>query len=436
MLAIAQPLFVPLFVPHDFSLPPRYPCCSISPSESRVSTPSVTHNKRSVLWRSIFRIEQVLVTIGFVVYALLVSINQRASLFIIMIATLTVGNLVIPLAFASRRLYVTRPFPWNWVAFFPVQIVFGVICAVASILFLQLTKIDPEPFSFLFTKNGYFAIVVVLIATGVGFGVEEVQRKLKERNQLLEQTVEKGTIALQQQEEELKRAREIQQLLLPSTLPQPAGVQIAGAWQPAREVGGDYFDVIQLDKDRVGICIGDVAGKGITAALLMANLQASFRAFATTEASPEMVCTKLNRFLCANIASGKFVTFFYAVLDANSRTLTYENAGHSPGHLLRSDGTTETLQGGGAVLGALPDWTYQSYTAQLQPGDMLLLSTDGITEAENAQLEEFGDERLLQAARARDGSALEIQRVIMQQVSAFCGGNFRDDATLLVLRII
>jgi sigma-B regulation protein RsbU (phosphoserine phosphatase) len=87
------------------------------------------------------------------------------------------------------------------------------------------------------------------------------------------------------------------------------------------------------------------------------------------------------------------------------------------------------------VLGALPDWTYRSYTAQLRSGDLLLLSTDGITEAENAQLEEFGDDRLLLAARARDGSALEIQRAIMQQVTAFCGGNFRDDATLLVVRM-
>jgi len=194
--------------------------------------------------------------------------------------------------------------------------------------------------------------------------------------------------------------------------------------------------VIQLDKNRLSICIGDVAGKGITAALLMANLQASFRVFATAEASPQVVCTKLNKFLCANIASGKFVTFFYAVLDADARTLTYENAGHSPGLLLRSDGTTDTLRGGGgAVLGALPDWIYQDYTAQLQPGDQLLLSTDGITEAENAKLEEFGDERLLEAARGRHGSALELQRAIMQQVTAFCGGNFRDDATLLVLRI-
>jgi sigma-B regulation protein RsbU (phosphoserine phosphatase) len=87
------------------------------------------------------------------------------------------------------------------------------------------------------------------------------------------------------------------------------------------------------------------------------------------------------------------------------------------------------------VLGALPDWTYQDYTAQLQPGDQLLLSTGGITEAENAQLEEFGEERLLQTARASNGSALEVQRAIMQQVTAFCGGNFRDDATVLVLRI-
>ena len=396
---------------------------------------SVTSKKRSVLWRRVFQIELTVVFTGLVVYALLASINQRASLFVIMIASLTVGNLIIPLQFACRRLYVACPFPWNWVAFLPVQIMFGVICAVSAILFLQLTKIDREPFSFLFARIGYFVIVVAVVTNVVLYGVEELQRKLKERNQQLEQTVEKGTIALQQQEEELKRAREIQQMLLPSTLPQLAGVQIAGAWQPAREVGGDYFDVIQLDKARLGICMGDVAGKGITAALLMANLQASFRAFATTEASPQVVCTKLNKFLCANIAPGKFVTFFYAVLDADHRTLTYENAGHSPGLLLRSNGTTETLQGGGAVLGALPDWTYQDYTVQLQPGDQLLLSTDGITEAENAKCEEFGDERLLEAARARHGSALEVQRAIMQQVTAFCGGNFRDDATLLVLRI-
>jgi len=391
-----------------------------------VSTLPVTPNKRSIPWRRLFQIEQILVAIGFVVYALLVSMNQPASLWIIMAANLTIGNLVVPIAFGSRRLYAGRPFPWNWIAFFPVQIIFGAICAVGSIFFLQVTRIDPERFSVLFPRIGYFCILVVVIANVIGFGVEELQRKLKERNQLLEQTVEKGTIALQQQEEELKRAREIQQMLLPSKLPQLAGAQIAGAWQPAREVGGDYFDVIPFDETRIGICVGDVAGKGITAALLMANLQASFRAFATADASPQVVCTKLNKFLCANTAPGKFVTFFYAVLDAEART---------PGLLLRANGTTESLPGGGAVLGALPDWTYQDYVANLQPGDKLVLSTDGITEAENAQLEEFGEDRLVEAARSRDGSALEIQRAIMQQVTNFCSGNFRDDATLLVLRI-
>jgi len=300
---------------------------------------------------------------------------------------------------------------------------------------LQLTKYDPEPFWIVFERVGYLTIVVAVAANGIMFAVEQVHRKLQERNEQLEQTVEKGTIALQQQEEELRRAREIQEMLLPNTLPQVAGAQISIAWQPAREVSGDYFDVIQLDDKRVGICVGDVAGKGITAALLMANLQASFRAFATADATPQLVCTKLNKFLCANIVSGKFVSFSYAVLDADKRTLAYENAGHTPGLLLRSSGKTESLRGGGAVLGALADWVYQDHMVQLQPGDKLVVSTDGITEAEDKQLQEFGEERLLDAASARDASAVETQRAIMQRVTAFCGGNFRDDATLLVMRV-
>lgn len=383
----------------------------------------------------VLRIEQLLIFIGLVVYAILASLDQHPSLLILMFATLAVGNLLIPLAFAIRPFFANRPFPWNWVVFFPVQIGFGLVCGAGCAILLQWTKIDPEPFGTVFKRVGYLCIVVVLVANVIMYSIEQVQQKLRERNELLEQTVEKGTIALQQQEEELKRAREIQQMLLPSTIPQPPGAQISIAWQPAREVSGDYFDVIQLDEKRLGICVGDVAGKGITAALLMANLQASFRAFATAEATPQVVCTKLNRFLCANIASGKFVTFFYAVLDSEKRMLTYENAGHSPGLLLRDTGETESLRGGGAVLGALPDWAYQDYAVQLQPGDKLLVSTDGITEAEDAQLQEFGEERLLDAARAGDANAIETQRAIMQRVTAFCGGNFRDDATLVVLRV-
>jgi phosphoserine phosphatase RsbU/P len=401
----------------------------------RVSTPAITPKKRYPRLRQVMRIEQLLIFIGLVVYAILASLNQRPSLLILMFATFTVGNLLIPLAFAIRHLFADRAFPWNWVVFFPVQIGFGLLCGVGCVFLLQWTKIDPESFGDVFKRVGYLCIVVVVVANVVMYSIEQFQQKLRERNDLLEKTVEKGTIALQQQEEELKRAREIQQMLLPSTIPQPAGAQISIAWQPAREVSGDYFDVIQLDDKRVGICVGDVAGKGITAALLMANLQASFRAFATADATPQVVCTKLNKFLCANIASGKFVTFFYAVLDADKHTLTYENAGHTPGLLLRGSGETESLRGGGAVLGALPDWTYQDYTVELEPGDRLLLSTDGITEAEDSQLQEFGEERLLDAARAPDASAVETQRNIMQQVTAFCSGNFRDDATLVVVRV-
>lgn len=396
---------------------------------------AATSGKLPSWLRQVFKIEQILVFIGFVVYAMLVSLNQAVSLWVMMLSILTVGNLVIPLAFLIRRAYADRPFPWNWVIFFPVQIAFGFICAVGSILFLQLTKIDPQSFGILFRQIGYLCIVVVVIANVIMFSIEQFSRKLKERNQLLEQTVEKGTIALQQQEEELRRAREIQQMLLPNTLPQLSGAQVSAAWQPAREVGGDYFDVIQLDHKRIGICVGDVAGKGITAALLMANLQASFRAFATTDATPQVVCSKLNKFLCANTAAGKFVTFFYAIFDAEALTLIYENAGHSPGMLLRANGATESLAGGGAVLGALPDWVYQDYSVQLERGDKLLLSTDGITEAENAQLEEFGEQRLLDAARGQESSAVETQRAVMQRVTAFCSGTFRDDATLLVLRV-
>jgi sigma-B regulation protein RsbU (phosphoserine phosphatase) len=385
--------------------------------------------------RLLRKLNQVILFAAFVTFALLVSLGQKASLLVILLASLTVGNLLIPLALVCRRVYATRAFPWNWVLFFPVQIALGFVCSVGLALILQWTGIDREPFWTVFGHLGPLVIVVVVVTGAIMFTVDHYHQKLQERNELLQQTVEKGTIALQQQEEELKRAREIQQMLLPNVLPQLPGVQISGAWQPAREVGGDYFDVIALDEKRLGICIGDVAGKGITAALLMANLQASFRAFATADASPQAVCTKLNKFLSANLACGNFVTFFYAILDAERRTLIYENAGHCPGLVIRGNGAAERLRGSGAVLGVLPDWIYQDFTVQLERGDTLLLCTDGVTEAENTRLEEFGEQRLFEAAHARNGSALDTQRAVMQQVTAYCGGNFRDDATLLVLRV-
>ena len=403
-----------------------------------LSLPNLPADKpRHPVLRRLLQVEALLVFIMVLLYAMLAALGSSPPFFLMLLCCMVVGNVLIPFAWVMWKTISQLSSGWSWALFFPAQSLFSVLCALGSAAFLKLSGIDKaHSFWGICRETGPLTIVVCMASGLVMMIVGEVQRKLRERNQQLEQTVEKGTIALQEQEQELKRAREIQQMLLPNTLPQIPGAQISGAWQPAREVGGDYFDVIQLNEKKIGICVGDVAGKGITAALLMANLQASFRAFATADASPQIVCSKLNKFLCANTASGKFVTFFYAVLDSEMRTLTYENAGHTPGLLLRAGGEIENLQGGGAVLGVLPDWAYQDFEVQLRAGDKLLLSTDGITEAENAGLEEFGEQRLLEAARADSGTALETQRAIMQQVAAFCAGNFRDDATLLVLKVM
>src|SRR5258708_37874310 len=242
-------------------------------------------------------------------------------------------------------------------------------------------------------------MVISMGAGVVGYAVQGVQRKLQTKNKLLEEAVERGSAALAEKEQDLAGACEIQTGLLPKVLPQHPNLELAGAWQPARSVGGDYFDVVQLDKDRMGICVGDVAGKGLTAPLLMANLQAAFRAYATPEATPSEVCAKLNGFVCGNLATDKFITFFYAIVDARRRTLIYDNAGHCPALLLHATGPSESLCGQGGVLGVAPEWTYDDSAKQLVPGDRLLLFTDGVTEAENQQPLEFGSGRIIHPAR-------------------------------------
>jgi hypothetical protein len=269
----------------------------------------------------LLQVEGFLLFIIALVWSMLAALGMTPPFLPMFLCGVVVGNVLVPLAWVSWLKIAQVSPPWNWALFFPLQGLFSVLCAFGTVSFLKLTGIDKVHSVWqIFHGTGPLTIVVCIASGLVMMVVGEVQRKLKERNLQLEQTVEKGTIALQEQEQELKRAREIQQMLLPNTLPQIPGAQISGAWQPAREVGGDYFAVIQLDEKRVGICVGDVAGKGITAALLMANLQASFRAFATADASPQTVCTKLNKFLCANTASGKFVTFFYGVLDSEKHT--------------------------------------------------------------------------------------------------------------------
>src|SRR6478735_9243506 len=158
---------------------------------------------------------------------------------------------------------------------------------------------------------------------------------------------------------ELDEARRIQRKLLPNEMPVVEGCEIAASWQPATGVGGDCYDAIPFGRSRVGLSIADVVGKGIPAALLMSNLQAAVRAFATDAAQPAELCQQVNRILCGHIAEGRFISFFYCVVDADLGTLTFSNAGHYAPILVRANGDVERLDFGGAVLGVFPDSGYE-----------------------------------------------------------------------------
>ena len=238
------------------------------------------------------------------------------------------------------------------------------------------------------------------------------------------------------QERESAEARSIQQGFLPKEIPQLAGYEIVGAWQPARVVGGDYYDVLPFGRETLGLCIGDVAGKGLPAALLMSNLQAAFRGFASPAVSPEALCDKLNSLICRNIASDRFITFFYAQLDGVARQLRYTNAGHNAPIVAHKDGSHDRLREGGGILGVFPVQAFDMGVYDLVAGDRVLLFTDGVTEACNPEGEEFGDARLLQLLEEnRELSAEDLQRKILSVVAEFCRGHWHDDATLIAIAV-
>jgi sigma-B regulation protein RsbU (phosphoserine phosphatase) len=233
---------------------------------------------------------------------------------------------------------------------------------------------------------------------------------------------------------ELREARQIQRRLMPAEAHQFGEFEIATTWEAAGMVGGDYLAAFALPDERAALCVADVAGKGLPAALLMSHLHAALRTVAAQAVTSRDVCAQLNQLMCGNMPLNKFISSFYGVIDVPRRVLQFTNAGHNPPLLIRSTGETTRLTVGGKVLGAFCESTYGHQEIELRSGDRLTLFTDGLTEVRNSAGEEFGEARLRQVLiEERRQSPAELQSVIMNRVREFSGGEFEDDVALMVV---
>ncbi len=240
-------------------------------------------------------------------------------------------------------------------------------------------------------------------------------------------------------EKEMGLARTIQASLLPQGPPRVAGADLAGICLPARNVGGDYFDMIALPGGRAGLLIADVSGHNVGAALMMAVSRAALRAEIDRSVDPKEVLSRANRLLDSDLARSElFVSVFFAIYDPGTRTLAYANAGHNPGMLRRArGGPVEELDAEGILFGVLPDFVFESKTVQLEPGDLVLLYTDGLTEARSPEGQMFGEERLAAAlGEAWQLPTREVPRRLITAVDLHAAAAPADDRTAAVLRAV
>ncbi|WP_292364876.1 MULTISPECIES: PP2C family protein-serine/threonine phosphatase [unclassified Methanoculleus] len=271
---------------------------------------------------------------------------------------------------------------------------------------------------------------VFLFALIIGNLIAERQTKAERDTYLSE---------LERKKAELRIAHDIQMSFLPDRLPEVPGLEIAALSLPAKEVGGDFYDAIPLTGGRTAIVIADVSGKGVPAALFMALSRTVLRANALVPRSARDAVREANSLIAEDAKSGMFVTLFYAVADPANRTLTYVNAGHNPPLLFRSGGGRPmTLKGTGIILGVMPEADYGEETVSLESGDLVLLYTDGITEAINPDEEQFGEERLIETViGCLNRSSAEIVDRVRDAVMEFSGDEPQfDDLTLMVLRVV
>lgn len=293
--------------------------------------------------------------------------------------------------------------------------------------------------------------IIVMTAWGsVDLAVEAMQRGASDfvqkpwgNRQLLEKLQNQVSLAQAQRrmervrEEELEEASEIQAKLLPKSLPEIPNHDVAAISKPVRFVGGDYYNVVRVDDEHTAFCIADVAGKGMTAALLMSSLQAALQPLIEECLEPRELCQRVNRVLCELTPTGKFISLFYGVLRHTDHSLIYCNAGHNPPLLLHTDGSSDELRSTGAVLGQFPQWSYEQGEVHMKSGDNLLIFTDGLVEASNAEQEFFGEARLLEVVGENPAaSAKNLKDRLIAAASEHCGGHFQDDASLIVLKAI
>jgi serine phosphatase RsbU (regulator of sigma subunit)/predicted enzyme related to lactoylglutathione lyase len=235
---------------------------------------------------------------------------------------------------------------------------------------------------------------------------------------------------------ELEIAKQVQARLFPQTLPRLETLEYAGICIQAREVGGDYYDFLNLGQERIGLVIGDTSGKGIGAALLMANLQANLRSqSAIALEQPQRFLQSVNQLFCQNTTESAYATLFFSEYNDRTRLLRYANCGHYPPILLRKDGKLEQLNSTTTVLGLFSGWDCSIEERQLFPGDLLALYTDGITESFDAQGDEFGEQRLIEALRRnRERSAEAVVSLVLEEVRRFGGREQHDDITLIIAK--
>jgi serine phosphatase RsbU (regulator of sigma subunit)/predicted enzyme related to lactoylglutathione lyase len=257
-----------------------------------------------------------------------------------------------------------------------------------------------------------------------------VNREIEAQRQAVAEKLE----AERRLQQELEIAKMVQARLFPQTLPIFRSLDYAGSCIQARHVGGDYYDFLALGQDRLGLLIGDISGKGIAAALLMANLQANLRSqFALAREQPQLLLRSVNRLFYENTADSAYATFFFADYDEREQRLRYANCGHLPALLLRHDGAVERLHSTGTVLGLFKDWDCPAAESPFNPGDTLVLYTDGVTESCNVEGEEFGEQRLVDSLQQRRKlPAHRLLVAVVEEIQKFSPHEQHDDITLII----